>query len=103
MNAITGRWGSLADGDQPVRTLWRQPAKVLLARCLEANPLLLIVDERRAAMFPPAPISINCKSVAAQNVAVLMISSDVDEFVGLADRVLVMHQAATAASWRGRR
>lgn len=35
----------LADGDQPVRTLWRQPAKVLLARCLEANPLLLIVDE----------------------------------------------------------
>lgn len=83
--------GSLSGGNQQ---------KVLLARLLETEPKVLILDE------PTRGVDIGAKSdiyrlidrLAAAGAAVLMISSELPEIIGLADRVLVMRDGAIAGS-----
>jgi len=66
--------------------------KVALARSLVANPALLILDE------PTQGIDVGAKSeihalmteLTAQGTAILMISSELPEILGMADRVAVM-------------
>jgi rhamnose transport system ATP-binding protein len=68
--------------------------KVVLAKWLATSPKLLIVDE------PTRGIDVGTKSevhrllseLAGQGLAVLMISSELPEVLGMADRVLVMHE-----------
>jgi ABC-type sugar transport system ATPase subunit len=77
--------------------------KVLFARALLRRPRLLIVDE------PTRGVSIGAKraiyeivtSLAAQGTAVLLVSSELDEVVGLAHRVLVMRSGRIAARLAG--
>ncbi len=66
--------------------------KVLLSMCIGVRPVLLIADE------PTRGVDVGAKSeiyrllrgLAAQGVAILMISSDLLEVLGLSDRILVM-------------
>jgi rhamnose transport system ATP-binding protein len=68
--------------------------KVVLAKWLSTEPRVLIVDE------PTRGIDIGTKAevhrllsvLAADGVAVLMVSSELPEVLGMADRVLVMHE-----------
>src|SRR5438309_7147189 len=74
--------------------------KVVLAKWLSQTPRLLILDE------PTRGIDVGAKSeiyalmdeLANQGAAILMISSDLEEILGMSDRVLVMHQNHIAGS-----
>jgi ribose transport system ATP-binding protein len=82
---ISARTGALSGGNQQ---------KVVLAKWLAMKPKVMIFDE------PTRGIDIGAKSeiyrimraLADNGVAVLMISSDMEEVIGVSDRVAVMHE-----------
>ena len=80
----------------------------MLAKWLATEPKLLIVDEptRGIDVGTKAEVHRLLSELAGQGVAVLMISSELPEVLGMADRVLVMHEGrldGRAQPRRGRR
>ncbi len=68
--------------------------KVVLAKWLERNAEILIFDEptRGIDVGAKAEIYKLLRQLARQGKAILMISSDLPEILGMSDRILVMHE-----------
>jgi ABC-type sugar transport system ATPase subunit len=80
---LKARVGSLSGGNQQ---------KVLFAKWLATEPQLLIADEPTRGIDVAAKQQIHelIAELAAGGMAVLLISSEIEEVLGLAHRVLVM-------------
>jgi L-arabinose transport system ATP-binding protein len=79
--------------DQEVRKLsGGNQQKLVLARWLARRPTVLILDEptRGVDVSAKAEIYTIIDELAAQGVAILVISSELPEVLGLADRIVVM-------------
>jgi len=83
--SLKSRAGGLSGGNQQ---------KLLLARWLEINPKVLLLDEptRGVDVGAKAEIYALIKKLVEQGMAVLFISSELPEIVGVCDRVLVMRE-----------
>ena len=72
--------------------------KIVLGKWLARQPRVVILDE------PTRGIDVGAKSeiygimdqLAADGAAILMISSDLEEILGMSDRALVLHQGRLA-------
>ena len=68
--------------------------KVVLGKWLAMSPKVLILDEptRGIDVGAKAEIYRHMAALAAQGIAILMVSSDMEEIIGMSDRVVVMHE-----------
>ncbi|WP_454814706.1 sugar ABC transporter ATP-binding protein [Labrys neptuniae] len=84
--------GQLSGGNQQ---------KVVLAKWLEANPRILIMDEptRGIDVGAKAEIYTLMGGLVQQGVAILMISSELPEVLGMSDRVLVINGGRIVAEF----
>ncbi len=76
--------GQLSGGNQQ---------KVVLGKWLETSPRILIMDEPTRGIDVGAKAEIHAlmARLAGEGMAILMISSELPEILGMSDRVLVMH------------
>jgi ribose transport system ATP-binding protein len=68
--------------------------KVIIARWLTLKPRVLILDEPTRGVDVGAKAEIHrlMRQLAQEGVAVLMISSELPEILGVSDRMIVMHE-----------
>ncbi len=92
--ALDSPVGSLSGGNQQ---------KVLLAKALVVEPEVILLDEptRGVDVGAKAEIYRIIDGLAQAGKAVLMISSEMNELLSMADRILVMHQGRLTGAFAG--
>ena len=93
-----------ANTSQPIGTLsGGNQQKSLLGRWLSRDPQVLILDEptRGVDVAAKADIHALIDQLAGQGKAVLLISSELPEVIGMSDRILVMCRGKVAAELEG--
>jgi ABC-type sugar transport system ATPase subunit len=84
--------GTLSGGNQQ---------KVILGRWLNADPKIFILDEPTRGIDIGAKVEIYklLDRLAGEGVAIIMISSELPEVLGMSDRILVMREGAIVAEF----
>jgi rhamnose transport system ATP-binding protein len=97
------RLGIRAQGiDQQTRSLsGGNQQKVVLAKWLTTRPKVLILDEptRGVDIGAKAEVHRIVSDLAAEGIAIILISSELPEVLAMADRILVMHEGRITAEF----
>lgn len=90
--SLAQKVGNLSGGNQQ---------KVVISRWLALNPRLLILDEPTRGVDVAAKAEIHglMSELATQGMAILMISSELPEVLGISDRILVMREGNLVAEF----
>jgi D-xylose transport system ATP-binding protein len=85
--------GTLSGGNQQ---------KVVLAKWLLTNPKILFLDEptRGIDIGAKQEIYMQINRLAAEGMAIVLVSSELPEVLGLSDRVLVLHEGRLSGQFR---
>ena len=86
--------------DQPIKTLsGGNQQKVVLAKWLATKPRLLILDEPTQGVDVQTKAEVHAliADLAAQGLAILLISSELPELIGMCDRIVVLREGQIRA------
>jgi D-xylose transport system ATP-binding protein len=74
--------------------------KVVISKWLMSNPKVLIMDDPTRGIDVGAKYEIYklINDLTAQGIAIIMISSDLEEVLGMSDRIMVMHAGRSAGT-----
>lgn len=90
--SLAQKVGNLSGGNQQ---------KVVISRWLALNPKVLILDEPTRGVDVAAKAEIHglMSELALQGMAIMMISSELPEVLGISDRILVMREGSLVAEF----
>jgi rhamnose transport system ATP-binding protein len=90
MTGVDQEVGALSGGNQQ---------KVVLAKWLASGPRVLILDEPTRGIDIGAKVEVHrlIADLAAQGLAIILISSDLPEVLAMSDRIIVLHEGRVTA------